>query len=125
MLQPVTKPDVAQCLRGTLLARLRVDAGVDERQFHIAQTRGPGKQVKGLEYESDFAIAYGRELIAVHFRNVLAVEFVATGARCIEASQHIHERGFAAAARSHDGAISVAMNLQGNPPQSMLGFIVE
>ena len=76
-----------------------------------------------MKHETDLAIANGRELVVIHFGDALAVELVAAGSRRIEATQHVHERRFAAAARPHDSDIFVAVNLQGDAAQRMNDFL--
>ena len=76
-----------------------------------------------MKNEPDFAIANRGQLVVVHFRDILAVELVAAGARGIEAAEHVHERRFAAAARAHDGEVFVAMNLQRDTAQRVDDFL--
>jgi hypothetical protein len=76
-----------------------------------------------LEDEPDLAIANRGQLVAVHLRDILAVEFVASGARRIEAAEHVHQSGFAAAARPHNGEVFVTPNLDGHSAQGMDDFL--
>ena len=113
----VAQTDIAQRLRGAFFARFRIDAGIDQRQLDIAQAGGAREQIERLKNKSDLAIADRGEFVVIHLGDILAVEFVAPGSRRIETAEHVHESGFAAAARAHDGEIFVAMNLERNAAQ--------
>ena len=65
----------------------------------------------------------GSELVVIHLGNVLAIELVAAGCRCIKTTEHIHERRFTAPARPHDGKIFVAAYLQGHTAQRAHDFL--
>src|SRR5581483_7154965 len=41
------------------------NAGVNQRQFHIMQRRGPGQQVESLEDEADFLVADESQFVVV------------------------------------------------------------
>src|SRR6266850_1138635 len=73
--------------------------------------------------EADLAIANGSKLVVIHLGNVFAAELVAAGTRCIEATEHVHERRFTAAAWSHDGQVFVAAYLQGHAAQRAHDFL--
>ena len=76
-----------------------------------------------MKHETDLAIANGRELVIIHFGNILAVKLITAGSRSIETTKHVHERRLAAAAWAHDGDIFVAANLQGHTAQSAHDFL--
>ena len=67
----VAQADIAQGLRGTLLPRLRINAGVNQRQFYIAQAGRAGEQIESLKNETDLAIADGGQFIVIHLRDIL------------------------------------------------------
>src|SRR5664279_2123796 len=55
--------------------------------------------------------------------NVLAVEFVVPAGRRIQAAEHVHQRGLAAAGRTHDGQVFIAVDLEGDPPEGVHGLL--
>src|ERR1022692_4959753 len=116
MVEAFAQSDVAQSLRGPFLARRRINPGIDQGQLDIAQAGGAGEEVKCLKDETNLAIADRGKLIVIHRRDILATKFVAPGARSIQASEHVHEGRLAAAARTHDREIFVAMNLERDTP---------
>src|SRR5947209_19282699 len=111
----IAQAHVCQYLGRAFYTPLGLNARVDERQLHITQGCRSGQKIEGLKHETDLAIANGRKLVVIHFGDVLAIELVAAGGRGIETTEHVHERGFAAAARPHYGDVFVAMNLQVTP----------
>src|SRR5438067_9079116 len=123
MLQAVAQTDIAQTLRRSFFACLGIDSGVDQRQFDVAQAGGTRKQIKGLENKPDLMVPDRGQLVIVHRGHVLSVELVTARAGGVEATEHVHEGRFAAAARSHDGKIFVAMNHEGNAAQGMDRFL--
>src|SRR5262249_51634749 len=119
----VTKTHVRQYLGRAFYAPLGLDAGIDERQLDITQGCRSREKIESLKDETDLAIANGRKLVVIHFGDVFPVKLVSAGSRSIEATKHVHERGFAAAARPHYGDVFVAMNLQGDAAQRTNDFL--
>src|SRR5206468_5803503 len=101
VMQTIAQSYLPQHGRGALPARFRIDPGVNKRKLDIPEAVGTRKKIEGLKNKSDLAIANGCEFIVAHGRNVAAIEFIASGARCIEAAEHVHQRRFAAATGSH------------------------
>ena len=87
---------------------------VKKWQFDVFVRRCPGQQIKTLKDETDFAVPNVSKLVSVQFRNIRAIEHVTTGRRPIEATENIHERRFARAARAHQGNEFTALNLERN-----------
>ncbi len=56
-----------------------------------------------MKDETEFLIAQIGQRIPVERADVHAIEEIMSGARAIEAADGVHERGFARAARTHDG----------------------
>jgi hypothetical protein len=110
---------IAQRLSRTFLACNRVNAGVDEGKLNVPQAGGAGEQIKGLEDESDLLVPDLGQLVAVHRRNVFAIELITSGAGRIEAAEHVHECRLATAARPHDGEVFVPMDLERDAAQGM------
>jgi len=113
----VAEADVFEGVAGTFEARRLAQTGVNERKLDVVQRIGAWQQIERLENETNLAVADLGELVVDHVRDVLAVELVAAGRRRIEAAEHVHQGGLAAAGRSHDGDILVAMDLEGDPAQ--------
>ncbi len=111
--------DVDQRLLGALDAFCRGRAVVDERQLHVVQRSGAGKQIEGLEDESDFLVADARQLIVVQFADQLAVEPVLALGRRIEAADQVHQRRFAGARWTHDGDVLVVPDAEVDAAQGM------
>ena len=78
-------------------------AGIDHRQFDIAERVEPVEQMELLEHEADLAVAHGRERVAAEPATVVAVEPVGARGRPVEAADDIHEGRFAGARRAHHG----------------------
>ena len=57
VMRPIGEADPSERLQGALAAGLAVAAGIDHRQFHIAQRIDAGQQVELLEDEADLAVA--------------------------------------------------------------------
>src|SRR5215470_4769818 len=106
-------------MRSALSARFRVDPRVNERKLHVPQAVGTREKIERLKDKSDLAVTNGCQLIIVHGGNISAIKFVTAGRRRIEAAEHIHERGFAAATGAHDGYVFVIANLQRHAAQGV------
>ena len=70
-----------------------------------------------MENKTDFSISNRGQFVIVHFRDVFPIEFIASRGRGIEATKHVHEGRFSAAARAHDGDVFVFMDLQRHSAQ--------
>ena len=88
-------PTAIERFLGALQALFGGDAGVDQRQLDIVQRGRTGKQVEGLEDESDFLVADAGELVVVQFADQLVVQPVIALAGRIEAADQVHQRRFA------------------------------
>ncbi len=99
-----------------------VHAGVDQRQFDVAQGVGAGQQVEGLKDETDFAIADFGQLVVIQFADVGAVQFVSARSAGVQAAEQVHQGGFAGTGRPHDGHVFAALDLQGNIAQGVDGL---
>src|SRR4029078_2258449 len=102
MIQTVAKSNLPPHVRRTLPARLRIDAGVDERKLDVAQAVGARKKIESLKDKTDLAVSNRRQVIVGHAGSVPAIEFVTSGTRRIQAAEHVHKSRFAAATRSHN-----------------------
>src|SRR6516225_11731225 len=96
----IAQTDVCQHLHRAFHTTLGFDSGVNERQLDIPQRCRSREKVERLKHETDLAIANGSELVVVHFGNGLAVKLVAARRRRTEATEHVHQRRFTAAAWS-------------------------
>jgi hypothetical protein len=102
-----------------LFMRLDAVAVVKHRHFDIFQRRRARKQVETLKDEADFFVADIREGIAVERGNVNAIQQIMTAAGTVQRADHVHQRAFAGAARTHDGHKFARKNLQRNPAHRM------
>src|SRR5205814_939928 len=80
---------------------------------------GARQQVKSLKDEANFAVANGGQLFFGQTRGLDSFQQVTTAGRFVEASQNVHEGGFAAPAGAHDGHELTAFNSQADPTQSV------
>src|SRR4029453_4224857 len=122
MVDAVAQANIDKSLGRAFFARFRIHSCVDEWKLNVAQTSGAREQVKCLKNEADFSIPNRRELVIVHGRYVLAIKLVTSGSGGVEATKHVHERRFAAAAWPHDCDVLVMVNLKRNPAQSRDDF---
>src|SRR5712692_4343129 len=117
MLRAIRKPNHGQRFGSSLGAfRLR-NSRIQRRQFHILERRRSRQQVESLKNKSNLLIANQRQGFLVVLRNVNAFQQVAPGARFVQASQDVHERGLAAAAGAHNGHELAARNFQAHAAQ--------
>ena len=91
-------------LLGFLVTRRALLAvGDDERRHeHVLERAALGQQVVALEHEPDLVPADAREGGVLELVHGAAVEAVATGARPVEAADHVEEGRLARAGRPHD-----------------------
>src|SRR6266480_5595674 len=122
MMDSVAQANIDKCLGRAFFARFRIHPCVDEWKLNVAQTGGAREQVKCLKYKPDFPISNRREFVIVHGRYVLAIKLVPSGSGGIEATKHVHERRFAAAAWPHDRDVLVVVNLERDSAQSPHDF---
>ena len=122
VMDAVGQADAGQRLHRDLPAFVRGNAGINQRQFHIAQRVGARQQVECLENKTDFAVADFGELVVVHLAHAVAVQLVFAGGRRVEAADEVHQRGFAGAARPHDGDVIAALDVQRNFAQRVDDF---
>ena len=87
------------------------NAGINQRQFHVVQSRSARQQIESLENEADFLVPDARQLIVFHIADQLAVQVIqALGGR-IQAANQVHQRRFAGTGRAHDGHVFAALDL--------------
>ena len=65
MMGAVREADAAERLQGPLAAGPAVDAGIDHRQFDIAEGIDARQQIELLEHEADLAVAQAREAVGI------------------------------------------------------------
>src|SRR6266498_3911654 len=95
------------------------DAAVDQGQFHVVKRRSSSEQIEGLKNKPYFLIAYTRQLVVVHFRNILIVKPVLALARRIETADQIHQRRLARARRPDDRNVLTPWNIKGDTMKRM------
>src|SRR6266699_4645920 len=122
MMNAVAQANIDKYLGCAFFARFRIHSGVDEWKLNVAQTGGAREQIKCLKNEANFPISNRREFVIVHGCHVLAAKLVTSGSGSVEATKHVHERRFAAAAWPHDRDVFVVVNLERDPAQSPYDF---
>src|SRR5882724_461997 len=80
-----------------------VNTRIKRRQFGILQRRRSRQQIEPLKNKPDLAVADPSQLPFLQPRNIRAFEQIASRAGLVQASKNIHERGFTAAACTHNG----------------------
>src|SRR6266540_5572102 len=103
-----------ECLFGHLMPLSGSDAAVNQGQFHVVKRRSSSEQIEGLKNKPYFLIAYTRQLVVVHFRNILIVKPVLALARRIETADQIHQRRLARARRPDDRNVLTPGNIKGD-----------
>ena len=68
------------------------------------------KKIERLKDESDLFIADSRKFIVIHLADEFSIQPVFTFGRRIQASDEIHQCGFAGTGRAHDGDVLIAPN---------------
>ena len=116
------EPDPLERLGGAAQPLAPRDMGVDERQLDILQRRRARQQRERLEDEADGAVAHLRELAVAQVRHELPVQPVAAAVGGVEATDDVHQRGLAAARRSHDRGVIAAADHQVDAPQRLDGL---
>ena len=102
MLHPVLHLDLPQQLLGPGGALGARYTRIEHRQFHIAQCRGAGDEIEGLEHKSDLVVAdFGKHVIG-HLSHRDPVELVTAEGRAVERADNIHQCGLARAGRADD-----------------------
>ena len=115
------RPTSVERREGLLLPLGAGDAGVEERQLDVAQERGLGQQVEGLEDEADLLVADRGELEAGELRDVLAVQAVGALGRRVEAAEDVHEGGLAGARGADDRDHLALLDLEVDPAERLHG----
>ena len=103
MVGAVREADAAERLQGALAAGPAVEAGIDHRQFDIAQRVHARQQVELLEDEADLAVAQARQAVGIEALDRGARRGVLPAGRPVEAADEVHEGRLARARRTHDG----------------------
>ncbi len=88
---------------GALTAFFGGKARINHRELYVFENVEAGQKIEGLEDESDAFVAHFGEFIAAGFAQINAVNCDGAGAGCVQSTQQMHERGFAASAGSDDG----------------------
>ena len=85
---------LSEGILGKLQPLFFADSPVNQRKFYIFQGRQIRYQVKTLKNKTDFPVSDIGQIIVTHPGNVLVMQKVGSARRDIQASQHIHKRGF-------------------------------
>ena len=114
MVTPVAQADLLQRLEGALSAfTVRNDGQVvKHRQLDILQGAGARQEIEALKHEAKFLVAEHGQLFAVKPGHANAIEHIVSAGGLVEASEHVHEGGFARAARAHDRHKIPALDFQ-------------
>src|ERR1700719_3462553 len=122
MMNPVAQANIDKRLGRAFFSRFRMHTSVNKRKLDIAQAGRAREQVKCLKDEANLPISNRGQFVIVHRRYVLSVKLVTSGSGGVQATKHVHERRFAATARSHDRDVLVAVNLKRDAAQSTNDF---
>ena len=68
--------------------------------------------MKELENEADVPLAVRGELVVVEIRDVLALQTVRARRRAVEQPEHVQQRGFPRARRTHDRDVFARVDLE-------------
>ena len=117
MVNALCHPDRGERLLRAPAARVPVDAGVGERQFHVREGGRARDEVEALKDEADLAVAQVGEIVLVHVAHVDAVDQVAPAGRQVEAAEDVHQRALAAAGAAHDRDEVASLDPQGDLAQ--------
>ena len=117
VLCPVREADPVEGRARQLLALRARDPGIQEGELHVAQKRGLGEEVEGLEDEADLLVADGRDLEARELVDVVSLQAVGAGGGGVEAAEDVHEGRLAGAGRADDRHHLPALDLEVDPLQ--------
>jgi hypothetical protein len=99
---------------GNFLPFYLPDSGIYQGKHDILQCRVPGQQVECLKNETNFSIPDFRQVIVIQLVDILVIQLVIPGSGRIQASDNVHQCGFAGTGGSHDGNIFPPFYLQGD-----------
>ena len=68
---------------------------IQQREFDILKRGHPCKQIIGLKYQPNFAVANLGELIVIQFAYFDTVEPIRAAGRRIQTGNQVHKRGLA------------------------------
>src|ERR1700682_4853110 len=119
MIGPVGQTDHLQRFHRASTPFSFINAAVQRRQFGILERGRPRQQIKSLKDKPYFAVANSRQLVFLKPGDIDAFEQMLARAGFVQASKNIHERGFTAAARAHDGDELSAPDLETYAAQGM------
>jgi hypothetical protein len=119
VLRAVSQTHHRQRLGSTFLTLSFVDLCVQGRQFRILQRRRARQEIKPLENKPELLIPNQCQRSFVMLGNIDPFEQILSGAGTIQAPEYVHEGGFAASARAHDGQEFPALNLQTHSTQGV------
>ena len=96
----------------SLLLLGEVLLGIGQRHQDVLQRRRARQQVEALEDETDYPVAQPGPLLGGEPGYLPAVQPVLAGSRVVQATEDVHQRAFAGAARAHQRTSSPASNVQ-------------
>ena len=79
------------------------ETAVNHWKNHIIQSRKPWKEVKTLEYKSDFPVSRIGQFTVIQVGHFLPVQQVGASGGTVKAAKDIHEGGFAGTGGPHNG----------------------
>ena len=103
MVGAVTEADEGQGVFGAVATVGPV--AVHHGEFDVGECGETWEEIVGLEYEADFSAADVGEAVVGHCLDCLAVDVVGAFAGYVEASDDVHEGGFAGTGDAHDGDV--------------------
>ena len=91
MVDAVSQTDLCQGLERHSFAFLVGEAGINQRQFDVAQRVGARQEVERLENETDFLVPNPGELVVIHLADVNTIQLVEARSRGVQTTQEIHQ----------------------------------
>ena len=98
-----------------LLVAGHMPVHIQHGQLDVFQRRSARQQVESLENKTDFLVANIRQVIAVELGDIGAIEQVYPARRAVQATDDVHQRGFAGAAGAHHGDEFAGLDFQRDP----------
>src|ERR1700731_835424 len=83
---------------------------------------GARQQIERLKNETDFLVSYVGKFVVIKRADPAASQPVAAGRWRVQASDQIHQRGFAGTRRPHDCHVLTAANIQGHASKRLYLF---
>src|SRR5688500_15184717 len=113
MVEAMLEADELEKFRGAGFALGDRARGLEHRDLDVFERGEGGQEMKGLEDEANLVRAITGE-VGVFGEGRAAVEELA-GARMVERTEHLQERGFAGTALADDGDKFTGVNLEIGP----------